>query len=399
MGVIPDRFTLNDKDKKYNLPHQFFYNRFKMPKVKLPFFKKIIVLINIGVIVGYLLTCLLPFVNTETLWFIAILGLGFPLLFFALLSFVVFWLVFRSRWWLISLIVLLIGYKQVLSSFAFNAPSNFTLNKAPSNLRVLHWNVSNWDDEENNSQNNYKHAMFLLIKAQNADVLCFQEFYEPTKKNRKLTSNIRAFQKMGYENYYFIPSTEYRSGHTSGIAIFSKYPISNSIYYPFSEEERGENLIQTDVEVYGKIFRILTTHLQSVRFDGSDYDNFNSLKRGKNPKLQGSKTLLSKLKRGYEYRYEQALLVNSKITASPYPVIITGDFNDVPNSSTYFKIKGNLQDAFLKKGTFIGRTFRFLSPTLRIDYILADTMFKVTQYKRLKVPYSDHYGLVTDLEY
>lgn len=370
-----------------------------MSKPTLPILKNLFVLVNIGVIVCYLLTCLLPFINTETLWFIAILGLGFPLLFFALLGFVILWLLVRSKWWLISLIVLLIGYKQITSTFAFNTPSNFTLNKTPATLRVLHWNVSNWDNEEDNSGNNYKEAMFSLIREQDADVLCFQEFYEPTKNNKKGGSNIRAFQQMGYEHYYYISSAEYRAGHSSGIAIFSKYPISNSVHFPFSPEKRGENLLQTDVDVQGKNVRVLTTHLQSVRFDGSDYDNFNSLKKGKNPKLQGSRTLLSKLKRGYKFRYEQALLVNSTILASPYPVIVTGDFNDVPNSSTYFKIKGNLQDAFLRKGTFIGRTFRFLSPTLRIDYILADKSFKVTQYKRLKVPYSDHYGLVTDLEF
>lgn len=370
-----------------------------MPKIKLPILKRIFILINIGVIICYLLTCLLPFVNTEILWFIAILGLGFPLLFFALFGFVIFWLIFRSRWWLISLIALFIGYKQVFSVFAFNAPTKFSLNKPPSTLRVLHWNVTNWDNEEDNSGNNYKNDMFDLIKKQDADVLCFQEFYEPSKDNKNLKSNILAFQKMGYKDYFFISSSEYRTGHTSGIAIFSKYPISNSVHYPFSDEPRGEHLLQTDVHVENETFRIFTTHLQSVRFDGSDYDNFNSLKRGKNPRLHGSRTLLSKLKRGYEYRYEQAELVNSKIAASPYPVIVTGDFNDVPNSSTYFKIKGNLQDAFLKKGTFLGRTFRFLSPTLRIDYILADTSFKVTQYKRLTVPYSDHYGLVADLSF
>lgn len=369
-----------------------------MPKIKLPILKKIFVLINIGVIVCYLLTCLLPYVNTEILWFIAILGLGFPLLFFALLGFAIFWLIFRSRWWLISLIVLFIGYKQILSTFAFNAPSNFTLHKSPSTLRVLHWNVSNWDNEEDFYPDNDKDKMFSLVKKQDADVLCFQEFYEAGRKKTS-KSNIRVFKEMGYENYYFIPSAEYRSGHSSGIAIFSKFPISNSVNYPFSQEKRTQHLLQTDVDVNGKIFRIMTTHLQSVRLIGSDYDNFNRLKRGKNPKFRGSKRIVSKLKKGFEYRYEQAVLVNSKIEESPYPVIMTGDFNDVPNSSTYFKIKGNLQDAFLKKGTFMGRTFRFLSPTLRIDYILADTLFKVTQYKRLKVPYSDHYGLVTDLEY
>ncbi|MBL7731929.1 MAG: endonuclease/exonuclease/phosphatase, partial [Chitinophagaceae bacterium] len=72
--------------------------------------------------------------------------------------------------------------------------------------------------------------------------------------------------------------------------------------------------------------------------------------------------------------------------------------NDVPNSYTYFTIKGNLQDAFLKKGFGIGRTFSAISPTLRIDYILADRSFRVKQFNRIIKKLSDHYMLVTDLE-
>ncbi|MGN6246740.1 MAG: endonuclease/exonuclease/phosphatase family protein [Ginsengibacter sp.] len=84
---------------------------------------------------------------------------------------------------------------------------------------------------------------------------------------------------------------------------------------------------------------------------------------------------------------------------SPYPVILTGDFNDVPNSNTYFTISKNMQDVFLKKGSFIGRTFRFISPTLRIDYILADKSFKVNQMRIIHVSYSDHYPVEADLQY
>ncbi|MEO6684297.1 MAG: endonuclease/exonuclease/phosphatase family protein [Ginsengibacter sp.] len=368
-----------------------------MPKILLPIFKNILVLINIGVIICYLATCLLPFINTEVLWFIAILGLGFPLLFFALAGFIIFWLMYKSRWWWISLIILLIGFKQISSVFAFNSPSIFSLQRTPGTLRVLHWNVSNWGQGYNHDHS-FRDKMFDLVKEQQADVLCLQEFIEPKSKN-PARSNILDLKKMGYSYYYFIPSSPKLSDVGAGIAIFSKYPMSNEEKYAFSKNKIGEHLLISDVYVHGKIFRIMTMHLQSVRFDGTDYDNFNQIKKGKNPKLKGSRTLLSKLKRGYQFRYEQAVLVDSKIAESPYPVIITGDFNDVPNSSTYFKIKGQLQDAFLKKGTFLGRTFRFLSPTLRIDYILADKSFKVEQFKRLKVPYSDHYGLVTDLRY
>ena len=136
-----------------------------------------------------------------------------------------------------------------------------------------------------------------------------------------------------------------------------------------------------------------------MHFDEADYQSLSRLKHVQERNLNDSRNIVSKLKKGYESRYKQAELVSEKIKESPYPSLICGDFNDVPNSSTYFKIKGNLQDAFLKKGALLGRTFRFISPTLRIDYILADKKFKVTQYQRIKVPYSDHYPVEADLQY
>ena len=95
--------------------------------------------------------------------------------------------------------------------------------------------------------------------------------------------------------------------------------------------------------------------------------------------------------------------MGEKVAESPYPAIICGDFNDIPNSSTYFNVKGNLQDPFLKKGFWTGRTtrtsFGIISPTLRIDYILASRSFTAKQFQIIHVPYSDHYPVETDLSY
>ncbi len=57
-----------------------------------------------------------------------------------------------------------------------------------------------------------------------------------------------------------------------------------------------------------------------------------------------------------------------------------------------------MQDAFLKRGFGIGRTFSAISPTLRIDYIFADKRFRIDQFKRIVKNYSDHYMLVADIE-
>ena len=53
---------------------------------------------------------------------------------------------------------------------------------------------------------------------------------------------------------------------------------------------------------------------------------------------------------------------------------------------------------FLERGFGIGRTYSYLSPTLRIDYILATNAFEVEQFDCVVKNYSDHYMLVADLK-
>jgi endonuclease/exonuclease/phosphatase family metal-dependent hydrolase len=91
-------------------------------------------------------------------------------------------------------------------------------------------------------------------------------------------------------------------------------------------------------------------------------------------------------------------VIHEVVGDSPHPVLFCADLNDVPNSYTYFTVRGNMQDAFLKKGFGIGRTFASLSPTLRIDYIFADKNFKIKQFTRRLKRYSDHYMIVADVE-
>jgi len=50
-----------------------------------------------------------------------------------------------------------------------------------------------------------------------------------------------------------------------------------------------------------------------------------------------------------------------------------------------------LKDTFLESGIGIGTTHGGLAPALRIDYILVDDRFSVTNHKVHEVPFSDHY--------
>jgi endonuclease/exonuclease/phosphatase family metal-dependent hydrolase len=238
--------------------------------------------------------------------------------------------------------------------------------------------------------------MFDLIKKQDADVICLQEFWD-REYHRDKYSILQIFKEMGYPYSFFVRSFLDNKNQKMGVAIISKYPMSDTAKFSYGENDFAEHLIYADIQFNNQKLRVFTTHLQSVRFENAQYKALRKIKQQDETGLKGSRTIVHKLKSAYYFRSLEAELVQQKIKESPYPAIVCGDFNDVPNSYTYFTIKGDLQDAFLHKGTGLGRTFQYLSPTLRIDYILADKKFKVEQYNRLKVPYSDHYPIVADL--
>ena len=369
-------------------------------KLKKGFLRSLIILVNIGVIVGYVITCLIPFINTSKYWFLAFPGLIFPLVLAALIGFIILWLLLKSRWWIVNFIILLLGYQQIAAVFAFNLPGDFSEEKKPNTLRVFQWNASNWAAENTgpNKPHASKSEMFELIGAKNADVLCVQEYYENYTPDG-YEENIKLIYDLGYKYHYFVPTVSYPNDFKSGIAIFSKYPIIDSAQYAFRADDRSEHLIYADIKVEDKVFRVFSTHLQSVKFVESDYRSLSRIRHAEKPDLRGSKKIVYKLRSGYVSRYNETELVSEKLRESPYPAIICGDFNDVPNSRTYFRIRGDMTDAFIKKGWGIGRTFLFISPTLRIDYIFADKRLEVDQFQIIDVPYSAHYPLVTDLLY
>jgi endonuclease/exonuclease/phosphatase family metal-dependent hydrolase len=354
--------------------------------------------INIFVVLLYLSACLIPILPAGEFWIIAVLGLIFPFVFLIVAGFLIGWLIARSKWFILSLTAIILSWQQVSVIPGLSPKREFVLPKPNNTLRVLSWNLSSWGTTVKSKKMiaNYWPLTTSLILNQQADVLCFQEFWDKHDPDSRI-SNIRAFKALGYPYSYFVTSTLDNRNLNIGVVIMSKYPITNTAEFSYGKEHFAEHLIYADIEFNQQKVRIFTTHLQSVRFDDEEYIALRKIKQTDRSGFKDSKTIGRKLRNAYQYRGTEADFVNQKIKESPFPVIITGDFNDVPNSYTYFKIKGDLQDAFLKKGTGLGRTYQYLSPTLRIDFILASKTFRVDQFNRIIAPYSDHYPIVTDL--
>jgi endonuclease/exonuclease/phosphatase family metal-dependent hydrolase len=361
--------------------------------------KIIFLVLNIVVAAIYLLACLAPYMNPKKWWFISLIGLGFAFVIVTLIAFIFFWLVFKPRFMLISILALLIGYKSIAVFFAFHIPSKFDYEKPKDVLRVAHWNVARFVEwkRNNNKGSQTRLKMMDLIKEQNADVLCFQEFF--TSSDPIYYDNLNYVMKeLGYPYCYYSWDGD---GWLQwmGQAIFSRIPIVDSGMVRFPKPGMPEALIYADVVFNSDTVRLYTTHLQSVQFKKKDFETIESIKNTDDGMVENSKNIFSKLKQGVVKRCDQADLVKQTISKSPYPFILTGDFNDVPNSYTYFTIKGKeLQDAFLMTGLGVGKTFSYIAPTLRIDYVLTTKDFSIKQFNRIVRNYSDHYMLVTDLK-
>ena len=361
--------------------------------------KTIFLVLNIIASFIFLLACLAPVLDPVKWWFISMLGLGFGFLTISLIVFVLFWLVFKPRFILISLVSLLIGYKNIGIFFAFNTTQKFNYQKSKETLRVVHWNVARFMEwrRNNNKGSQTRLKMLDQIKEQNADVLCLQEFF--TSTDSVYYNNLNHLLKdLGYPYFYYAWMND---GHLQwfGNAIFSKYPIvdSGKVYFPHSKYP--ETLLHADI-AYGKdTIRFYTTHLQSLQFKKEDFENIEEIKEEQKDILRNSKGLFGKVRRAMMLRKGQADIIKEMLSNDPYPAILTGDFNDVPNSYAYATIRGDkFQDVFLEKGFGIGRTFNEISPTLRIDYIFATKDFTIRQFNRIAKNLSDHYMLVADVE-
>ena len=365
------------------------------------FTKRVFITINIIIAVLFLLACANAFLHPESWWFIAILGIAFPFLLTMMVVFVVFWAFFRSKWVFLPVAVLLVGFTNIRALVSFHFSQRFSVQKDTSSIRILTWNVNRFANAANDGTNKYRTGLLQIVKREVPDVICFQEYLEPNPA-KSLSIITTSLGELGYAYRYVVTDYKRTNGtYHVGVAIFSRSPFYDSLRIRYSGPvtlRAAESLIACDFEIRGKKIRVYNTHLQSVLLQKKDYNDIQIIRNAKDSMMEASKSLLRKLKQGYRSRGNQVDMVRRELDHSPYPAIICGDFNDVPNSYTYFQIRGDRKDAFVEKGKGLGRTFANLSPTLRIDYVIADDKFEVMQFKRQVLSYAEHFPISVDLK-
>lgn len=356
-----------------------------------------LILINASVILFFLFVCLVPFMIDSSLsWLVSLVGMGFPYLLGLIIIFLVLWFILINRpaakWMLlINIFCLIIGSRQITAVFAFHFFSSGDITERPEGIRVMSWNVTGWDirNWDAKGHHTFQPLMFDFIEQVNPDVLLLQEFFNCTDPDI-VVSYVDLLSKQGYPFHYFTPHSFTVGGRfQSGLGIFSKYPISDTAFFFPESGGHSEGFQYADIGIQNKKIRFFNAHLESVGMTGDDVETAGT--------ISGGRTIFYKLKRTHYLRMNQAVMLKKEMDESPYPVILGADVDDLPNSAVYFHLRENMQDAFIKKGSGIGRTFPYIVPNLRIDYLLVSPEFKVQSFFLIPKDYSVHYPIISDL--
>ena len=355
--------------------------------------KRTLLSLNVALNMVFLLSIWLVSFSKPFGWVTGFVGLAIPYLILLQLIFLLFWLFAKPSLSVFSVICLVIGWKQILLVVAFQTIKPFAPTKTESIWRIADWNIRSFNGVGAASQGMavIKKQISDAIQQNKPDIICLQEF------NQSMDENHIALFTKNYPYYFFAANYQNKSGtYQSGCVIFSKWPIIATSRIPYPD---AESLLYADIVRGADTVRIFTTHLRSFKFKKEDYEDLDKIGAAEEDGVEASKNIFRKMKRAFQYRERQAILVKKAIDASRYPVIVCADFNDVPTSYTYHQITHNrLQDAFLKGSAGLGRTYMSLSPTLRIDYILPDFHWDVKQFTIIDEALSDHFLLLADLE-
>ena len=363
--------------------------------------RSIIVTLNILAGLCFLFSCYGNSIFNGKFWFLGLLSsAGFYLLIINLL-FLVFWLFIKPVRSLFSFIVLIICWSPIKEIFPLHVKNEFLFNKKNSIIRVMSWNVELFNILEYKSHPEKKVQMFELINQINPDVVCFQEMVAGDSLS-KCINNIAEFpNKIGLKNFYysFNPMFDFDTKHHFGIIIFSKYPIIKKETVTLNPYNYNSTFQYIDIVKNNDTFRVVNIHLQTLRLSEHNRIYLNHPSMSDENDIIESKNILSKYKIGIVNRHMQSDFIKKNLSESPYPVILCGDFNDVPNSYAYNTIGEGMLNAFTEKGFGVGATFDGISPALRIDNIFVDKHFEVLQYKRIEKKLSDHFPIISDLLY
>lgn len=344
---------------------------------------KIVLVVSICAMGGLLGAYTSSYIDPNSFVLPSLLGLAYPYLLISNILLLLYWI---TRWkkpaWFVLGIILL----GIPAFTTYYGTAKIQEENKEYDLSLLSYNIRYFDIYEWSKQKNTRQNLFNYLNNFKGDIICLQEFSknEIILKNQEIIKNLHTYP------YHYL---------YGDMAVFSRIPIIRRGVIPF-DKKYTSSCIYFDVPVAGDTVRIYSVHLESYRLGKQERKFMKEMTDGlkSNDITGGIKKITTRLISANKNRAKQAEQIHTHMDASPYKVILCGDFNDTPLSYTYRTIKGDLTDSFIEKGRGLGNTYIGEFPSFRIDYILHSPGFETISYKRDTITLSDHYPISSKLK-
>lgn len=344
-------------------------------------------IIGIGIVLGLCLTGYAGRLHPEEWSWLALSGYLFPvflLLTFAYIALAVF---LKKRLLLIPIVGLIVAYHPV----TLYCPLNHSTSDVPTDaIKFISYNTYNWGggDNDANQRDGDVNSVVDYLSCSDADIICLQE----SSPNGETQKEIDSLIKPKYPHYAGIEGNPGTS-----LFIYSKFPIvaKERIHY----ESGGNGTMAYTLDVKGKKVIVVNNHLQTTGISMKDREDFGKMMHGglsRDTMKTESKLIFGKIRAATLLRVPQADSVATFIKQHKgTPMIVCGDFNDIPQSYVYETMVNGLTDCYRSTGLGPGFSFRRYAMKVRIDNIFCTP--DITPYNCKvdnNITSSDHFPVV-----
>lgn len=333
-------------------------------------------------------------INPQYVAFPSSLTLIFPYLAWATVIVTVIWLCF-SRF--------IVGGAGVLTLIAcwgpFTTVSPLSSSKKPENpaktFRIMTYNmIHGWDLEDQHAPEN-RTIQYILDSG--CDIVCMQEVRNIDSDEIPIFSQA---QRDTLRKIY-----PYVLGDTQiDNKVLSKYPgkLLDAAQFIDGEYDRGRYSFYS-LNVNGQQLTLVNMHMMSFMLTTKEKDVFtsiHSLNDFKTSYREIKGDIHKKLTQGFIKRKNDADVLRKAINKINGPLIICGDFNDVPESYAYRLLRGDdLKDAYVETNFGPMITYNRHMMYFHIDQIFYRGALKALSVKKGNIKASDHYPLIAEFEF
>ncbi len=360
--------------------------------------KIILIVINLLLIVMLLLSTLAGKVEPSKFIGFSLLSYLYLYLLIANVLFILVWLLFGSKWFLLSLVGILIRFSFIPLYFQIGGTESLSQEERAeaSSIKVMTFNVHlfNGTDVSYEVVDTNMKGFLSIVDEESPDLLALQEYI-----GQGMTVNLT--EKLRERGYTYVVSG-YDSGSITGEVIFSKLPIQRVVRI------EGPSKLYANLLWGDDTLRLYCLHLSSYGLDESDHKHLSEIYHGEVPygQLSPHDGTLRKFRRTIVRHEQEWQTLKPYFESKERMTLVAGDFNETPASYFYQQICQFFKDSYCESGQGFSTTYHGLLtrqrnttfPAFRIDMVLHSPDMEAVAYKRIKSDISDHHPVVVEIK-